>query len=211
MLPCSVYVVCNKTWYEAYAMRHRALPRTQEMFGALPAVKQWEEIQNMSFHQFNKRCRKTTLEQRLVIGMRDLDQAARQMSLSDESMCRIYIGWYCRESCHRLSAALRHIQYGRIHQSLEPFDGEFPKHHVLRVRDLFDTSKKRFRGGDPWLKRTTKKGKRIRSSPRLETIRSIDRRGCFITSSFHNATPCSLTAWTTSDNRATHQEYIACR
>jgi hypothetical protein len=59
--------------------------------------------------------------------------------------------------------APRDVKYGKIHESLKPFDGEFPKHHVLRVRDLFDGRGKRFRGGEPWLRRKTESGERIRS------------------------------------------------
>ena len=77
-----MHVVRNKTWYEAYAMRHRAKPRTQEMFGSQPAVNQWNEILEMSLHQFAQRCKRSTLEHHLVVGMRDIDQSARHWSSS---------------------------------------------------------------------------------------------------------------------------------
>ena len=77
-----MHVVRNKTWYEAYAMRHRAKPRTQEMFGSQPAVNQWKEIQEMSLHQFAQRCKRSAVADDLVVGMRDLDQSARHRSSS---------------------------------------------------------------------------------------------------------------------------------
>ena len=69
----SVHVVRNKTWYEAYAMRRRAKPRTKEMFGSQPAINQWNEILEMSLYQFAQRCKRSALAEHLVVGMRDLD------------------------------------------------------------------------------------------------------------------------------------------
>ena len=59
--------------------------------------------------------------------------------------------------------ALCDVKYGKTHQSLIPFDNEFPIHHVVRVRDLFDSKSKRYGNGSPWLKRKTDKGERIRN------------------------------------------------
>jgi hypothetical protein len=72
-----VHVVRNKTWYEAYAMRDRAKARTKKFFDSLPAVRQWDEIQGMSLSQFAKRCKRSTMDQHLMVGMRDVDHAAR--------------------------------------------------------------------------------------------------------------------------------------
>ena len=74
--PMSVHVVRNKTWYEAYAMRHNAKPRTQKLNDSLPAVRQWDQIQGMSLSQLAEKCKRSTFEQHLVIGMRDVDHAA---------------------------------------------------------------------------------------------------------------------------------------
>ncbi len=58
----------------------------------------------------------------------------------------------------------RDVKYGKHHQSLSGFDGKFPTFHMVRIRDLFNTKKKKFRNGDPWL--PSKKGaKRRRRNP----------------------------------------------